>query len=197
MKPMDGMPDQVGMAFSRSDRTAVMETFAEAAYLLCLPLYRYQSRKILDYDPSAWSRVEIAASSFSAAYIRKTGDVNEQWWRDSFPPEPVMDDNNTLVGTLLELSRLRTEGFVAEAGEKDDTAAAEQLEEFGLDRPAITAIVYTSKEEGTGGSEKLFALAIGTQAGPDEQTRYARLNGSGPVFLVPDRLARALEREYR
>lgn len=191
MKPLDGFGANPGVAFSIDDRKAIMEMYGELAYLLCLPPYRYRSAKVLDSDPRTWARVEIVREGSTTIYTRDGSGLNEQWWLDSDTPEPLMDDNNLLVALLLELSQLRTPGYVADAG-----AAPE---EFGLDRPEINAIVYSFNKAAAGETEAapLFRLSLGKQAGNDGAFRYARLDGGGPVFLVSARMAEALGAAYR
>ncbi len=190
MPPPPGSSQNAGIAFSLGSSPAVMEMHGDLAYLLCLPPYRYQSRRLIDADPRLWTRVEATAGDSTEAYNREANGVNEQWWRDGERREPLMDDNNLFVALLLELSRLRAEGFVADADR--------EVGEFGLDRPAITAIVYVSKLEGReeAGDVRLFKLSLGGPAETPGGSRYARLNDSGPVFLVPERLAAALEKVY-
>ncbi len=185
-----GAPQNAGIAFSVGDRPAVMEMHGDLSYLLCLPPYRYQSRRLVDSDSRTWTRVEITAGDGTEVYTRDPGGVNEQWWRGEGRSEPLMDDNNLFVALLVELSRLKTEGFVADADR--------EVGEFELDRPAITAIVYVSKREGggEGAAGRLVKLSIGGAAKNPAGARYARLDDSGPLFLVPGRLADALEKKY-
>ncbi|MCL2000039.1 MAG: DUF4340 domain-containing protein [Planctomycetes bacterium] len=187
MTPHPGAPANAGIAFSLDDRQAVMEMFGELSYLLCLPPYRYQSRQFLDSDPRDWVRVEITSVTATEIYTRDLDGVNEQWWRGEGRSEPLMDDNNPFVAMLLELSRLRTEGLVSDADGG--------IDEFGLDRPAITVIVYVSghPEEKENPVDRLFKLSLG---GPAD-ARHACLDDSGPVFLMPGRLVDALGKQYR
>ncbi len=194
LSPPPGAASGAGMAFSIPERAAVMETFAELSYLLCLPPYRYQSRRLVDADMREWTRIVLTVADGekerTRSYRRDADDVNEQWWREGGEPEPLLDDNNRFVSLLLQLSRLRAEGF---AGDVSGDAA-----KFGLDRPAITAIVYSSPGGGDphGGESLFFTLAIG--GGADARGgRYARLDDDGPVFVVPARIAAALGAEYR
>lgn len=192
MQPIGDYPQGAGIAFGLNDRPAVMETHAEMAYLLCLPLYRYQGAKVLDHDPRKWTRVEIVSGDEETLYTRNVEDVNEQWWRGpEGSSEPLMDDNNSFVALLLRLSQLRSPGFVAPASAADG--------DFGLDHPRITAIVYSSREgeEGKRESERLFALTVGKAADDDGQSHYARLDDAGPVFLVPTAFVESLEGKYR
>ena len=182
---LEGYPEKVGFAFSLADKTAIMETFGEMSYLLCLPPYRYQSRRLLDVESRAFGRVEVENLGGKEVYFRREGEINEQWWHDPASPEPLMDDNNRFVAMVLEMSQLRADGFVDEANG--------DIEKFGLDQPEISAIVYSSSPAGDG--EKLFKLALGKEADA-EGRRYARLNDSGPVFLAPGRLAKALDETY-
>ena len=190
MRALAGYPEKVGIAFSIEDRPAVMETFPELAYLLCLPPYRYQSRKMLDYDPKFWGKIEILYRDATRAYFRRSGEVNEQWWLDSTTPEPLMDDNNRFVTMLVELSQLRSDGFVEDMDG--------DIEKFGLDQPEITAIVYTSKDRAAPDDRDglLFKLTIGAPSSV-AGSRYARLNDEGPIFLVPGRLCEGLGDTYR
>ena len=189
MQPREGLPGKVGIAFSVADRPAVMETFGELAYLLCRPPYRYQSRRLVDSEPRHWNRVIVTNDKGEASYTANPEEVNEQWWRDAVPPEPLMDDNNRFVALLLELSQLRADGFVADVNG--------DIAEFGLDQPEITAIVYSSPAGGAGqeGDGRLFKLSLGKEADA-EGSRYARLDDAGPVFLVPARIASALGEVY-
>ncbi len=193
LKPLPGVAAGAGMAFSVPDRAAVMETFSELSYLLCLPLYRYQSRDVVRSDPSGWTRVDIVLAGKEAktlSYTRKAGDPNEQWLRGGAAPEPLLDDNNRFVSLLLRLSRLKAEAFVRDVSGEGAN--------FGLDRPAITAIVYSSSgsETGAAADAPLFVLALGDAADASGK-RFARLGGDGPVFTVPGGIADALETEYR
>lgn len=183
---LEGYPEKVGFAFSLADRTAVMETFGEMSYLLYLPPYRYQSRRLLDVEPRAFGRVEVENSGVREVYFRQADEINEQWWREPDSPEPLMDDNNRFVATVLELSQLRSDGFVDEANG--------DIENFGLDQPEISAIVYSSSGA-AGDNGRLFKLALGKEADANGR-RYARLNDGGPVFLVPGKLAKALGETY-
>ena len=183
---------QAGIAFSVADRPAVMETFGELAYLLCLPLYRYRTTRMLDEDSRDWTRVEIIRQSDKpVAYICDTNNVNEQWWVDGEPPEPLIDDNNLFVGLLLRLSQLRASGFVADG--------TEERREFGLDRPEITAIVYVSNspDRPDGEKQELFKLSIGSRSAYEPGMRYAGLNDAGPIFLLPENLVESLTTVYR
>ena len=158
------------------------------SYLLCLPPDRYRSRRLLGVEPRAFGRVEVEKSGEREVYFRREGEINEQWWRDPASPEPLMDDNNRFVATVLELSQLRSDGFVDEA--------SGDIEKFGLDQPEISAIVYSSSADGDGGQNgRLFTLSLGKEA-DDTGRRYARLNDGGPVFLMPGRLAKALDETY-
>lgn len=189
--PPPGRTTRPGIAFFLEGEKAVMETAGELGYLLCLPPYRYQSRLLVESDPRQWRRVEVTAGGRTEIYSRDPGDVNEQWWRGDDGREPLMDDNNLLAALFLELSRLKTEAFVADAGTKKG--------EFGLDRPAITAIVYVAQGDASGkdADGRLFSLRIGTPAAGTNGARYACLDAAGPVFLIPGRLAEALEKSYR
>lgn len=190
MPPREGTDGQAGIPFSLADRSAVMSTYAELAYALCLPPYRYQSARIVTSEPRQWRRVVIANADGETAYFRNPEEVNEQWWREEKEPEPLMDDNNSFVETLLLLSQLKSEAFVADI--KGDIA------EFGLDRPEITAIVYSSPG-GAGGAddgEPLFKLSIG-DAIDAAGRRYASLNDAGSVFAVSPRIAELLGQTYR
>ncbi len=189
LHPLPGYPEKVGFAFSLSDQAAVMETFGELSYLLCLPPYRYRSAKLIDSRPNSWTRVEIAKEGRTQAYIRNANDVNEQWWRVDDEKQPLMDDNNAFINVLLELSQLKSEGFVAD-GMGD-------IGEFGLDQPEITAIVYSSADPQKSEREEtlLFKLSIGKAAEGTDKC-YARLGEAGPVFLLPARMGRALGETY-
>lgn len=197
LAPMPGVPAGAGMAFSVPDREAVMETFSELSYLLCLPPYRYQSRRLIDSDAKEWTRIDVIVADKDGendgktlSYIRKKDDLNEQWQRAGEPPQPLLDDNNRLVSVLVQLSQLRAEGFVQDV--------SGDVSEFGLDRPTITAIVYSSSEPA--GSEKtggpLFTLTLG-DAADDAGRRFARLGDDGPVFLVSPQISDALGIEYK
>jgi hypothetical protein len=190
LTPLDGQPEKAGFALSVGDTPAVMETYGEMAYLLCLPPYRYQSRRLLDIEPRAFTKVTLKEKDSETTYFRREGEINEQWWREPDAPEPLMDDNNRFVTAILGLSQLGADGFVDDANG--------DIEKFGLDQPEITAIVYSSYGEAgeEDGEKELFALSLGAVA-DDEGRRYARLNNAGPVFLVPARLAGALGETYR
>lgn len=122
--------------------------------------------------------------------MRNAEEINEQWWRKGEPDEPLMDDNNRFVAMTLDLSQLKSDGFVA--GINGDIA------EFGLDQPEITAIVYSSPEGSADNKEgnRLLKLSLGKTA-DEEGKRYARLDDDGPVFLVSERIAKALAESYR
>ncbi len=189
--PLIDPRDQPGIAFSLAGNPAVMATYDGLAYFLCLPPYRYQSRQILDLSIGDWRRVEQTVDGTTTTFIRPEGEVNEQWWRQDSPSEPLMDGNNRFVTTLLALSQLRSDGFVSDVDG--------DIAEFGLDQPEITAIVYSSPEPG--GEDdvsptRLFELALGKIA-DKEGRRYARLNGEGPVFLVPAEVGSALGERYK
>ncbi len=188
LKALPGLPEKVGFAFSLSSEPAVMETFGELSYLLCLPPYRYRAAKVIDSRPKSWTRVEIAKDGGTMTYIRNANDVNEQWWRLDVDKQPLMDDNNAFINVLLELSQLKSEGFVSDG--KGD------IGEFGLDRPEITAIVYSSADpqKPESGEKRLFQLSIGAAAG--RNMCYARLGDAGPVFLLPARMGKALGETY-
>lgn len=188
LTPKAGFSEKPGIAFSLAGTPAVMETFAELSYLLCLPPYRYQSRRLLDHDPQRWLRVEITRNGEKTTYVRREGEVNEQWWLDATPPEPLMDDNNRFVAMLSMLSQLRSEGFV------EDTDG--DVTKIGLDRPEITAIVYTSVNRAAPANRDglLFKLDVGDTS---PAGRYARLNDQGPVFLISERMAEGLGDIYR
>ena len=196
LKSLPGQPANAGLAFSVPERGSVMETFGELSYLLCLPPYRYQSRRLVSLDPKKWSKIEIHLADVSGkaaapvVFTRDTKGINEQWWRSGASPEPLMDDNNRFVGMLLELSQLRSEGFVQDA--------SGDIAKFGLDRPEITAIVYSSSEQASpkAGDGRLFTLTLGREADAAGR-RYARLNGEGPVFLLSSSIAKALGDEYK
>ncbi len=190
LTPLDGYPDRAGFALSVADAPAVMETFGEMAYLLCLPPYRYQSRRLLDLEPRAFTRAVVKGKDGETTYFRQKGEINEQWWRNPDAPEPLMDDNNRFVTAMLGLSQLGADGFVDEADG--------DIEKFGLDQPEISVIVYSSSGEALTEEEEteLFSLAVGSVA-DDAGRRYARLNNAGPVFLLPARLAESLEETYR
>ena len=192
MLPPPGRSATPGIVFTLADRPAVMEAAGEAAYLLALPPYRYRSRVILDEDPAAWDRVEIDASGEKRVYLRDGDRRNEQWWRGRESPEPLLDGNSDFVAMLLELSRLRAGAWVASSGNGG--------EEFGLDRPAITAIVYTVRRAPKGKPDEeliRLRLEVGAAAGDGEAMRYARLGDSEPVFLISSGLAAALAVDYR
>lgn len=180
-----------GFAFSLSNRSAVLEADAWDAQRLCLPPYRYQSRLMLRKNSAEFVRAIIRVSETSTEYYRQPGDVNGQWWIDSASPEPLMDGNNRFVDMLDRLSRLEAERFVG------DVSADES--EFGLDRPEITAIVYSSSGITPGGAASAgeqFTLAIGAHAAGTD-CRFARLNGEGPVFLLSENIVSDLIAEYR
>ncbi|MCD8350021.1 MAG: DUF4340 domain-containing protein [Planctomycetaceae bacterium] len=182
--------DQSGIAFSLGGNPAVMQTYDGLAYFLCLPPYRYQSRQMLDLSIGDWRRVEQTIEGDSITFIRPEGEVNEQWWRQDSPSEPLMDGNNRFVTMLLTLSQLRSDGFVSDVDG--------DIAEFGLDQPEITAIVYSSPEPGGEDDDsptRLFELALGKIA-DKEGRRYARLNETGPVFLVPAEVGAALGERY-
>ncbi|MCD8139916.1 MAG: DUF4340 domain-containing protein [Planctomycetaceae bacterium] len=182
--------DQPGIAFSLADNPAVMQTYDGLAYFLCLPPYRYQSKQMLDLSIGDWRRVDQTVGGRETTFIRPEGEVNEQWWRQDSASEPLMDGNNRFVTMLLTLSRLRSDGFVSDVDG--------DIAEFGLDQPEITAIVYSSPEPGgeDGVSPaRLFELALGKIA-DKEGRRYARLNGTGPVFLVPAEVGAAVGARY-
>ncbi len=189
LESLPGLPARVGIAFSLSDQPAVMETYGELSYLLCLPPYRYRSAKVIDQEHRNWHRIELIQGEERRVYTRKQGDPNEQWWRHDPDPEPLMDDNNLFVRLTVELSQLRSDGFVGE-GNGD-------IGEFGLDRPERIAIVYTSPEPADGGDDPSLALtlAIG-RLYDDTGRRFAQLGTGGPVFLLPARMAEALGRTY-
>ena len=197
MTALPGFPDNVGLALTMSGRDAVMETFGDLAYLLCLPPYRYHSRRLLDLNPRNWRRVEIAVAEKRTVFVADPDDVNEQWWKaaENGDSVPLMDDNNRFVSTLVELSQLRSEGFVS----NPDSESDESMREFGLDQPEITAIVYvfSGGGKGEGDNKPLFKLCVGKTADPAGRTRYARLNDSGPVFVLSAHLAESLADKYR
>lgn len=176
-----------GLVCAVSGRDAIMEAFGYFAGMLCLPPYRYRSSKIIDDDASRWEKVVIDAGGGKKGYFRRPDDVNEQWWLDGASPRPLLDDNNRFVALLGELARLRAEGFVEDAG--GDVA------DFGLDRPALNAIVYVSPGRGGTSDGPAFTLSVGSADASGG--RYARLNSGGPVFVVSAGLVEALEKEYR
>lgn len=183
-----------GIAAVLEGRRAVVELAADLAYLLCLPPYRYQSRRLLDQDVASWKRVELKQPGSEAVYVRGEQAFRDQWWRAGAPNEPLFDDNNRFAALLLVVSQLRTTAFVADA-DRDPA-------EFGLDQPEITMIVYGSLEQPEGddsGDEPrlLFTLAVGSVAEGADSAHYARLDGSGSVFLLPADLVEALAQDYR
>lgn len=185
------MTTQSGLAFSLQGIPAVMESHPDAAHLLCLPLYRYRSKKIIDSDPRSWNRVEIRSAETVRTYQRDGEGLNEQWWlAGGDRPEPLLDGNNPFAGILLQLSQLRVEAYVA--------PGTGEPAEFGLDQPDVTAIVYglDPGRQDEVAEEAVFRLDIGAKSLERVDERYARLNGTGPVFLVPDTLARGLSALY-
>lgn len=186
-----GGAEQSGVVFSLSNRPAVFRAYAQEAERLCLPLYKYRSRRLLRLDTGQFEKVSVEIGKKRSGYFRKPGDVNEQWWTNPDAPEPLMDDNNHFVVMLDELSMLETEAFVADA-EMDMT-------EFGLDQPEITAIVYrTSGSADNPSASDIPALTLDVgKPVANNRGRYARLNRAGPVFLLSERMARALVAEYR
>ena len=193
MKPLAGFPERAGVAASLDDRPAVLEIFADMAHLLCVPPYRYRSRRLVDSDARQWSRVVAVQGGKSTVYVRDGAIWNEQWWLDGDPREPLMDDNNRFVLTMNVLSQLQAADLVA---------AAAAPTEFGLDQPLITTIVYGSRQGGEDGGEQvgdaeLFRLTVGGDVAGDGRAYYARLDESGPVFTVPGELVRALGDAYR
>jgi hypothetical protein len=101
-----------------------------------------------------------------------------------------MDAEGAFSVMLMELSRLEAEAWIADAGTSSG--------EFGLDRPEITAIVYTFAGRPTDGGivGQGLKLSIGREAGDETNgesgLRFARLDDSGPVFLISGRLATSL-----
>ena len=188
LTPLSGTGDLTGMAASVEDRPVIVDVPGDLAYSLCLPPYRYRTRTMTNFDHGEWSRVAVEKGDSAASYSRGRG---EQWRRDGERPEPLVDDNNRFLALLADLSHLRTSGIVAEDG--GDSA------EFGLDQPEITVIVYGTPEirEETpedDGELRVFALSVGAGV---EGGRYARLDDSGVVFLIPSELATAVAWEYR
>ncbi len=190
MQSRPGEPEG-GVLFTLDNQPAILKMAVGTAEFLSKPLYMYQSRRLLDSDPLVWSRVEIEAGGNRTVYTRDPAEINEQWWRGVDGSEPLMDDNNIFVNLLVELSQLRSEGYVYGANDLP--------EKFGLDQPEITAIVYVSPgsagDEGT--DEILFTLEVGGTGETETEARYARLDGTGPVFLLSRHLAEALLRDYR
>jgi hypothetical protein len=81
------------------------------------------------------------------------------------------------------LARLRADEFVA------DKANAEQLKKFGLAKPVI-------RWQFLSGEEVKLDLSIGNRE-KDGSRRYARIQGSDAVFLLPAKLALQAIAEYR
>ncbi|MDR1520271.1 MAG: DUF4340 domain-containing protein, partial [Planctomycetota bacterium] len=177
-------PRLPGIAFSVSDQPALMEAPGEIAYLLCLPPYRYQSPQLAAGEAEEWDKVEITAGKESRIYFRGSNGWNDQWWLEGEPPEPLLDDNNAFSALLENLSRLRAEAWIADAGAR--------ATDFGLDLPEITAIVYGNR--GAGGRRR--KLSLGRAADAAEGARFARLDDSGPVFLVSGDFAASLAKSY-
>lgn len=191
LQPTPDSPELAGFAFSLSGNSAVMETFAAASLQFCLPPYRYQSKRLLYFQPQEFVKIAVKAGKNETVFFRRHGDQNEQWWKNPASPDPLMDDNNRLVGLLHDLARLTAEGFVSDGF--DDTS------EFGLDQPEITAIVYgapDAEEENRSSQNSLFTLTVGKKASRSA-SRYARLDDGGPVFLIPEKMALALDARYR
>ncbi|MDR2391752.1 MAG: DUF4340 domain-containing protein [Planctomycetota bacterium] len=192
LPPPPGRSRLDGIAFSVSDQPALLEAPGEMAYLLCLPPYRYQSRRpqtMDSVDSEEWIGVEIAAGGKTAKYYRDPARRGEAWWKDGVPPQPLLDAEGAFSVMLMELSRLTAETWIADAGTSSG--------KFGLDRPEITAIVYTfvDRPADDGGGQSL-KLSIGREAkddmGGENGSRFARLGDSSPVFLISGRLAASL-----
>ncbi|MDR0361941.1 MAG: DUF4340 domain-containing protein [Planctomycetota bacterium] len=131
LRPLQGMPEFVGVAASTGDRAAVLELYSDSLYLLCQPLYRFHTRHVVDSDTAGWASVAIESADGVRTYVREPRGVSEQWWLED--GTPLMDDNNRFVITAMGLSQLHALAFAAEDASGD---------KFGLDRPVITAIVY-------------------------------------------------------
>lgn len=171
------------LAFSYDELPAVMQMHGDLGWLLCLPPWRYQSAKMHALDADAWTRVDIAADGKSKTYTRPAEEINRQWYANG---AALLDSNNAFVELLFDLAALTGRGLVA--------ANIDAAANFGLDRPAITAIVYISGPDSAADAGRVFRLDIGQEAENTGGCRYAMLDGRGPVFLVPARLADALHR---
>ena len=190
LPPPPGRSRLDGIAFSVSDQPALLEAPGEMAYLLCLPPYRYQSKRLPAGDSEEWIGVEIAAGGKTAKYYRDPAGRGGAWWKEGVPPQPLLDAEGAFSVMLMELSRITAEAWIADAGTLSG--------EFGLDRPEITAIVYTfvDRTADGGGAEQGLKLSIGREAkddtGGENGSRFARLGDSSPVFLISGRLAASL-----
>lgn len=182
---------QKKVLFTLSNHPAALEAYAQDAEKLCLPLYKYRSRRLLRIDARHITKVALKSPTRESVYFRQPGDVNDQWWINPDASEPLMDDSNRFIAMLEKLSGLETRAFVA-----DEHA---DMSEFGLDRPTITAIVYypsVSTENTSSEPDKILTLHVGNTVAKS-QDRYARLNNEGPVFLVPESMMKILVAEYR
>lgn len=194
----DSLPEKPGerpgVVASIADRPAILDLFGDMAYLLCLPPFRYQSRWLLDYNPSTWQTVEITRQGKTVTFTRRSQEYGGHWWRSGEPAEPLFDDNNRFLAMLADLSQMHATAIV-DSGDGDPA-------EFGLDQPEITVIVYGTLETAQGGDAgtepgELFALSIGGAVGDPFGSRFARLNDKGIVFRVSPELVEALTTEYR
>ncbi len=187
----NGLSENVGIACSVSGMPAILEVDSQLSSLLCIPPYRYHTTRMIDADPETWTKVIVKKEGVDGTlYMCGSREYGEHWWRGDTNSEPLLDDNNLFVALLVELSKLQAAGVVAPV-----TAS---LEEFGLDRPSITTIVYGACDGGENSDDSSERQEIQLDIGNknDAGLYYARLNQDSVVFLLPEEMIAKLKKDY-
>ncbi len=188
---LNTLSENVGIACSVSGSPSILEVDSQLSALLCIPPYRYHTTRMIDADPETWTKVIVKKEgSKETVYMCGSREYGEHWWRSDAAPEPLLDDNNLFVTMLVELSKLQAVGVVA--------PVSASPEEFGLDRPAITTIVYgtTDGVKQADSSTEQFAIQLDIGNKNDAGLYYARLNQDSVVFLLPEEMIAKVKKDY-
>lgn len=188
---VNGLSENVGIAGSVSNMPAILEVDAQLSSLLCIPPYRYHTTRMINADPETWTKVIVKKEGDDGTiYMCGSREYGEHWWRGEANSEPLLDDNNLFVAMLVELSKIQAVGVVA--------PLTADLQEFGLDRPAITTIVYGARDGGEVTDESPEQQEIQLDIGNKNSAGlyYARLNQDSVVFLLPEEMIAKLKKDY-
>jgi hypothetical protein len=155
-------------------------------------LVRAADRGPLDLlDTSLWNlapdRVErMRVQSDGTRYsLEKKGDA----WRVAESPAgdfPADSEVATSLGLLW--SNLRAERFA-------DYGGSVEWAKYGLDKPAVSVTVHTSKADGAAGNSE-HTVELGKDVQGEPGARYARVDKGSGVAVLPPETARLFARTY-
>lgn len=136
----------------------------------------WRDRYLCSLSGGEITSVEVRLPDGQSIFLRR---VQNRWLTDS-PPGREVDNaaSRTLINRILYLEALH---FVS------DSAAPEQLSEWQLDQPVLSAVLST------GGIKPLFRkILVGREAG-GKPMRYAKIDSKPWVFLVDTEAVNHLE----